>query len=116
MKTPLTLLHLQTDRRRLLQSSAAIGAAAAIMGRMPASAMQTPVVTPAGEAPVLAEKVAAGELPPLEERLPTTPSVVEPLEQIGQYGGTFRRAQESPEGSTDFNHITRSPLVEFSLG
>ena len=108
--------RIRTDRRRLLQSSAAIGAMAAIMGRMPASAMQTPVVAPAGEAPTLAAMVEAGELPPLEERLPLNPSVVEPLEQIGQYGGTFRRAQESPEGTVDFNHITRAPLVEFSLG
>ncbi|HEX2623403.1 MAG TPA: ABC transporter substrate-binding protein, partial [Phototrophicaceae bacterium] len=40
------------------------------------------------EAPTLAEKVAAGELPPVAERLPAEPRVVEPLE-IGQYGGTW---------------------------
>ena len=41
------------------------------------------------EAPQLAEMVASGELPPVEERLPAEPLVVEPLE-IGQYGGTWR--------------------------
>jgi len=39
------------------------------------------------EPPQLAEQVAAGELPPLSERLPDNPMVVEPLEEIGRYGG-----------------------------
>jgi len=43
------------------------------------------------EAPVLQEKVAAGELPPVDERLPDNPLVLEPLNQIGQYGGTWQR-------------------------
>lgn len=44
------------------------------------------------EAPSLAEMVAAGDLPPLEERLPTNPAIVEPVESLGQYGGTWRSA------------------------
>jgi len=42
------------------------------------------------EAPALADMVAAGELPPVEERLPAEPVVVEPLESIGEYGGAIR--------------------------
>lgn len=42
------------------------------------------------EAPTLAERVDAGELPPVEERLPAEPIVVEPVEEIGQYGGDWR--------------------------
>lgn len=42
------------------------------------------------EAPQLASQVEAGELPPVEERLPETPRVVEPVERVGQYGGTWR--------------------------
>jgi peptide/nickel transport system substrate-binding protein len=42
------------------------------------------------EAPMLAELVAKGELPPLDERLPTDPVVVE-VESIGVHGGTLRR-------------------------
>lgn len=42
------------------------------------------------EAPALAALVAAGELPPLEERLPSEPMVVEVWDSIGQYGGTWR--------------------------
>jgi peptide/nickel transport system substrate-binding protein len=45
------------------------------------------------EAPTLAERVAAGTLPPVEERLPAAPLVVEPYESIGQYGGVWRMAR-----------------------
>jgi len=43
------------------------------------------------EAPMLAEMVAAGELPPVEERLPVDPQVLKPVETIGKYGGTLRK-------------------------
>lgn len=49
------------------------------------------------EAPQLAELVAAGAIPPLEERLPLNPVVVEPLENIGVYGGTWRSGALEPE-------------------
>ena len=42
------------------------------------------------EAPSLAARVARGELPPLRERLPEDPYVVEPAHRIGDYGGTVR--------------------------
>lgn len=45
-----------------------------------------------GEAPMLAEKVAAGELPPVDERLPADPLVIDlPWAEIGTYGGTLTR-------------------------
>lgn len=44
------------------------------------------------EAPMLKELVKTGELPPVEQRLPEEPLVVEPVESIGQYGGTWYRA------------------------
>lgn len=55
------------------------------------------LVAPAGaneytQAPMLDEAVASGELPPVEERLPAEPHVVEPLEAVGTYGGTWRQA------------------------
>jgi peptide/nickel transport system substrate-binding protein len=49
-----------------------------------------------GEAPMLAEQVAAGDLPALEERLPVQPLVVEPVESIGEYGGTWETALNGP--------------------
>ena len=42
------------------------------------------------QSPVLDELVAAGELPPVAERLPDDPVVVEPFGEIGRYGGTAR--------------------------
>ncbi len=57
------------------------------------------------EAPQLAERVAAGELPPVEERLPATPLVVEPLEGIGTYGGTLNGVLT---GSGDKVWLTRT--------
>ena len=53
----------------------------------------TEAAVPAGkynEAPMLAALVAAGELPPVDDRLPENPSVQKPLVEIGQYGGTAR--------------------------
>jgi peptide/nickel transport system substrate-binding protein len=50
------------------------------------------------EAPMLAEMVAAGTLPPLEERLPVREDllVIQPLDEIGKYGGTWRRGFTGP--------------------
>ncbi len=42
------------------------------------------------QAPMLAALVASGELPPVEERLPDDPMVVEPIDEIGIYGGSAR--------------------------
>ncbi|WP_199033880.1 ABC transporter substrate-binding protein [Glycomyces salinus] len=41
------------------------------------------------EAPMLAERVEAGDLPPVEERLPKEPQVVTVAESMGVYGGTW---------------------------
>ena len=49
-----------------------------------------------GEAPMLADQVAAGELPPVEERLPAQPAVVQPLEAIGEYGGELAGPTTNP--------------------
>ncbi|QVQ55012.1 ABC transporter substrate-binding protein [Spiractinospora alimapuensis] len=45
-----------------------------------------------GEAPRLAELVESGDLPPLEERLPENPLVVEPHDRVGSYGGEWSSA------------------------
>ncbi len=39
------------------------------------------------ESPEMAARVAAGELPPVAERVPKNPLVVEPVHEIGTYGG-----------------------------
>jgi len=76
---------------------------AAAAGIAFATAITTSSVS-AGEAPALAEMVAAGTLPPLEERLPNDPEVVTPIDSIGTYGGTIRRFLS---GSNDHNSFLR---------
>ena len=51
---------------------------------------------PKGEAPILAELVKEGKLPPLEERMPEEPVVLEGVDGIGKYGGTWLRVANSP--------------------
>ncbi|MBN2391686.1 MAG: hypothetical protein JXR84_13255, partial [Anaerolineae bacterium] len=46
-------------------------------------------VTMYSEAPMLAEMVKAGTLPNVDERLPPDPAIIEPVESIGKYGGTW---------------------------
>ncbi len=43
------------------------------------------------EAPCLRRLVLSGNLPPVEQRLPDEPLVLQPTERIGTYGGTWRR-------------------------
>ena len=50
------------------------------------------VISEYHQAPELDALVASGQLPPVAERLPETPIVVQPEEAIGQYGGTLRKA------------------------
>ena len=60
----------------------------------------------AGEAPELAKLVAEGKLPPLAERLPEKPFVVDfaaEAKEIGQYGGTLRTLMENQK---DLGQIT----------
>lgn len=47
------------------------------------------------ESPLLHEQVEKGELPPVEERLPKEPAVVE-VDEIGVYGGTYAGAAFGP--------------------
>ena len=49
-----------------------------------------------GEAPLLAQLVLAGKLPPVEERLPDEPLVIPVFGEIGKYGGTLRRGHLGP--------------------
>ncbi len=65
------------------------------------------------EAPMLRKLVAAGELPPVEERLPEEPLVVEPVREIGKYGGTWRRLAITPDDSLMGNRLGYEPLVRW---
>ena len=56
------------------------------------------------ESPMLSEMVKAGTLPPVAERLPENPRVVEPVEKVGKYGGTWRSGMV---GGSDRNWLFR---------
>ena len=52
------------------------------------------------QSPLLDAEVAAGDLPPVEERLPEDPVVAEPYAAIGRYGGTASIFDRAPGSST----------------
>jgi peptide/nickel transport system substrate-binding protein len=68
---------------------------------------------PYAEAPMLAAQVAAGTLPPVEQRLPQNPLVVDVVDEIGQYGGTLRRAFTGLADSNNYVRVVYDSLVRF---
>ncbi|GAB4530713.1 MAG: ABC transporter substrate-binding protein [Anaerolineae bacterium] len=81
-------------------------ASAYMIGAIPAGAYN--------EAPMLAEMVAAGELPPVEERLPDDPLIIPVTESIGQYGGVIRRGFVGPSDHNNYTRVVYDALVRFS--
>lgn len=65
------------------------------------------------EAPMLQEMVAAGDLPPVGERLPEDPLVVEPVDSVGQYGGTWRRAFKGIKDFHAFGRLNYEPMLRW---
>jgi len=73
------------------------------------------------EAPVLAELVKAGKLPPVEERLPKKPLVVGPGIlitrkelpdwKVGKYGGTLRGGHAAADWAPDVFMMNNEPLI-----
>lgn len=79
----------------------------------PAVESDAPADLSAREAPMLADQVAAGDLPPLDDRLPTTPYVVTPLEQPGIYGGIWDTATTGQADTNGFFSYSHEPWVMF---
>jgi peptide/nickel transport system substrate-binding protein len=67
-----------------------------------------------GESPMLADMVSSGNLPPVNDRLPAEPLLVEVTEQIGVYGG---KMVDSTGGNrlAEFRHFGYEPLVRWSV-
>ncbi|HLT60732.1 MAG TPA: ABC transporter substrate-binding protein, partial [Microlunatus sp.] len=63
------------------------------------------------EAPALAAQVEAGNLPPVEQRLPKNPRVIEPLESVGSYGGTLQTVLESTDPSWLWMTVVHDHLI-----
>ena len=68
----------------------------------------------ATEPPFLADRVAAGELPPLKERLPVTPAVVGGRDAIGVYGGEIRMIHLDPVWMTENYDLNAERMLHYS--
>jgi peptide/nickel transport system substrate-binding protein len=61
------------------------------------------------ESPEFAQRVAAGELPPVAERIGQDPLVIQPVHEIGTYGGTIRRGFIGAEDLQNANLFCAGP-------
>lgn len=70
---------------------------------------------PRGEAPILAELVREGRLPGVAERVGAEPVVLEGVDGVGRYGGTWRRLVNSFDDlKTIYWRLSGSNLVRWS--
>ncbi|HRU32057.1 MAG TPA: ABC transporter substrate-binding protein [bacterium] len=70
-------------------------------------------ITKFSESPMLADLVKQGKLPSVEKRLPEEPIVIQPIEEVGKYGGTWRRAALSPNDTRIRDRMGYEPLVKW---
>ena len=75
----------------------------------------TSAATQYHESPQLAQLVKEGKLPAVEKRLPKEPLVIKPVEEVGQYGGTWRRIAIGPgDAGIISNRLSYENLVRWS--
>jgi peptide/nickel transport system substrate-binding protein len=77
-----------------------------------APATEAPAAAPSKyqEAPMLADLVKAGTLPPVDQRLPKDPMVLTPIEEVGTYGGQMAWINPGPDlGSYEFQFLYEAP-------
>jgi peptide/nickel transport system substrate-binding protein len=65
------------------------------------------------EAPMLADLVKAGKLPAVDQRLPAEPLVVKAIEEVGAYGGTWRRAWKGPSDFHCYGRLNYDPILRW---
>ncbi len=66
-----------------------------------------------GESPMWAQMVQAGQLPPVEERLPEEPWII-PTDRIGKYGGVLHRAYLGMNDMWNFMRLSRHPVARWT--
>ncbi len=84
----------ELSRRDFLKAMAAGSVAAAAVNIVPLTSTVAAQDMMHNEAPMLTALVDSGDLPPVEERIPSNPRVITPYNEIGEYGGTWRRAHK----------------------
>src|SRR5215211_697949 len=72
------------------------------------------VPTKFNEAPMLAELVKAGKLPPVDQRLPKNPVVLDGVDGVGQYGGTIRRGYKGVSDYFGPNKVQQVSLIWYN--
>ena len=77
-------------------------------------ALSPALAQPYTGAPMFADAVASGALPPVDERLPSEPLVQEVTDSIGTYGGTLRRGFLGPSDHNNYTRVTYDALVRHS--
>ena len=97
---------------------AATAAPVATAAPAPAATSVPEVAAPKfSESPMLAELVKAGKLPPVEERLPLNPKLINDLPpewltlEVGQYGGTIRLLGPAMQYDNDGYMMHETPLI-----
>ncbi len=88
-------------------------AASGLVGTLNGAVQSAAIPTKFAEAPQLAELVKAGKLPPVDQRIPSEPLVLKPLDEIGKYGGTWRRAFIGPSDGENGNRIMATDKLLF---
>jgi peptide/nickel transport system substrate-binding protein len=63
--------------------------------------------------PTLVQMVQAGKLPPIDQRLPANPQVVQPIQQVGQHGGTWRLAWTGPADFHAYGRENYDPMLRW---
>ena len=117
-------------RREFLRQAAVVSGGATVLGAHAASAQglsgsnlvgqlegariaDVPRPAQLKEAPQLAQLVREGKLPPVEQRVPEEPMVLQPVRAIGRYGGTWRRGFTGPGDVENGNRINASDKLLF---
>ena len=100
--------------KRLLTVLVCLLAAGALFGAGQPEAPEVAAVDmDAMEAPMLAALVEAGELPPVEQRLPAEPRVVQMVDSLGQYGGTWHRGWRGINDFHCFGRLIYEPVLRW---
>lgn len=90
------------------------GSLAIAFGLVFAAPYQALAQTKYHEAPMLADMVASGKLPPVDQRLPSEPLVEQVTDSIGTYGGVLRRGFLGPSDHNNYTRVVYDALVRFS--
>ncbi len=95
------------------QAAAPTTASESTMAPEPTQASETGSMMNYQEAPMLASEVKSGGLPAVDQRVSDEPLVVEPIDEIGQYGGTWQRAWIGPADFHAYGRLNYDPVLRW---